>query len=411
MNFEFFIAKRLINAKSYKSSVSAPIIKIGIVAIAISMVVMLIAVAVSIGLQQKIRDKAVAFNGHITISNFDSNASQGAQVPISINQSFYPKFTSVDGISHIQAVAHKFGIIRTETDFEGLFIKGVGLDYNWRYFKDFLVDGRLPNFSENYSQEVLISEYLSRRLKLKLGQSFQMYFLKTDASRPPSIVKFSVVGIFNSGFEELDKTFLIGDINHVKRLNRWKKDQVGQFEVFVEDFNTLDDKGIEVYAQTPSMLNAETIKQKYALIFEWISIFDKNTYSIIGMMILVGVINMITALLVLILERTRMVGLLKALGSTNWSIQKVFLCVASYLSIIGLLAGNLVGLCLLFIQKYWSPIALDPSVYYVTKAPVFIDWEYIVGLNLMTFFVCLIVLIIPSYLITKINPVQAIKFD
>ena len=157
MNFEFFIAKRLINAKSYKSSVSAPIIKIGIVAIAISMVVMLIAVAVSIGLQQKIRDKAVAFNGHITISNFDSNASQGAQVPISINQSFYPKFTSVDGISHIQAVAHKFGIIRTETDFEGLFIKGVGLDYNWRYFKDFLVDGRLPNFSENYSQEVLIS--------------------------------------------------------------------------------------------------------------------------------------------------------------------------------------------------------------------------------------------------------------
>ena len=411
MNFEFFIAKRLINAKSYKSSVSAPIIKIGIVAIAISMVVMLIAVAVSIGLQQKIRDKAVAFNGHITISNFDSNASQGAQVPISINQSFYPKFTSVDGISHIQAVAHKFGIIRTETDFEGLFIKGVGLDYNWRYFKDFLVDGRLPNFSENYSQEVLISEYLSRRLKLKLGQSFQMYFLKTDASRPPSIVKFSVVGIFNSGFEELDKTFLIGDINHVKRLNRWKKDQVGQFEVFVEDFNTLDDKGIEVYAQTPSMLNAETIKQKYALIFEWISIFDKNTYGIIGMMILVGVINMITALLVLILERTRMVGLLKALGSTNWSIQKVFLCVASYLSIIGLLAGNLVGLCLLFIQKYWSPIALDPSVYYVTKAPVFIDWEYIVGLNLMTFFVCLIVLIIPSYLITKINPVQAIKFD
>ena len=375
------------------------------------MVVMLIAVAVSIGLQQKIRDKAVAFNGHITISNFDSNASQGAQVPISKKQPFYPEFTSVDGINHVQAVAHKFGIIRTETDFEGLYVKGVGQDYDWRYFNDFLVDGGLPNFSEQYSQEVLVSEYLSRRLNLKAGQSFQMYFLKTDASRPPSIIKFSVVGIFNSGFEELDKTFLIGDINHVQRLNRWKKDQIGQFEVFVEDYDNLEDKGIEVYAQTPSTLNAETIKQKYALIFEWISIFDKNTYGIIGMMILVGVINMITALLVLILERTRMVGLLKALGSTNWSIQKVFLYVASYLSLIGLLAGNLVGLSLLFIQKYWSPITLDPSVYYVTKAPVFIDAQYIFGLNLMTFFVCLLVLVIPSYIITKINPVQAIKFD
>lgn len=372
---------------------------------------MLIAVAVSIGLQQKIRDKAVAFNGHITISNFDSNASQGAQVPISKNQPFYPEFTSVDGINHIQTVAHKFGIIRTETDFEGLYVKGVGQDYDWRYFNDFLVDGRLPNYSGIYSQEVLVSEYLSRRLNLKVGQSFQMYFLKSDTNRPPSIVKFLVVGIFNSGFEELDKTFLIGDINHVQRLNRWEKDQIGQFEVFVEDYDTLEDKGIEVYAQTPSTLNAETVKQKYALIFEWISIFDKNTYGIIGMMILVGVINMITALLVLILERTRMVGLLKALGSTNWSIQKVFLYVAGYLSLIGLLIGNLVGLSLLFIQKYYSPITLDPSVYYVTKAPVFIDWGYMVGLNFMTFFVCLIVLIIPSYLITKINPVQAIKFD
>ncbi len=411
MNFEFFIAKRLINAKSYKSSVSAPIIKIGIAAIVISMVVMLIAVAISIGLQQKIRDKAVAFNGHITITNFDSNVSQGAQVPISKNQAFYPTFSSVDGIRHVQAVAHKFGIIRTKTDFEALYVKGVGEDYDWYYFKDFLIDGRLPNFSKTYSQEVLISEYLSRRLNLKVGQPFQMYFLKSDASRPPSIVKFSVVGIFNSGFEELDKTFLIGDINHVQRLNRWEKDQIGQFEVFVEDYDNLDEKGIEVYAETPSTLNAETVKQKYALIFEWISIFDKNTYGIIGMMILVGVINMITALLVLILERTRMVGLLKALGSTNWSIQKVFLYVAGYLSLIGLMIGDIIGLSLLFIQKYWSPITLDPSVYYVTKASVYIDWEYVVGLNVMTFFVCLLVLIIPSYLITKINPVQAIKFD
>ena len=411
MNFEFFIAKRLISAQSYKSSVSAPIIKIGVLAIAISTIVMLFAVAISVGLQQKIRDKAVAFNGHITISNFDTNLSEGAQVPIKKNQPFYPEFKEVDGITHIQAVAQKFGIIRTETDFEGLFLKGVGIDYNWQYFKEFLIQGTLPNYSESYSDEVLISEHLAKRLLFKLGDTFQMYFLKSDSSSPPSIRKFKIVGIFNSGFEELDQTFLIGDLNHVQRLNRWSKDQVGQFEVFIQDYEDLEAKGLEVYAETPSTLNAQTVKQKYPVIFDWIAIFDKNTYGIIAMMILVGVINMITALLVLILERTQMIGILKALGSRSWSIQKVFIYTASYLAITGLILGNGIGLLLLFIQKYLSPITLNPSVYYVSKAPVDINLWTILSLNLLTFSICVLVLIIPSYLIAKIAPVKAIKFD
>ena len=411
MNFEFFIAKRLISAQSYKSSVSAPIIKIGVLAIAISTIVMLFAVAISVGLQQKIRDKAVAFNGHITISNFDTNLSEGAQAPIKKTQLFYPEFKEVDGITHVQAVAQKFGIIRTETDFEGLFLKGVGNDYNWQYFKEFLIQGTLPNYSESYSDEVLISEHLAKRLLFKLGDTFQMYFLKSDSSSPPSIRKFKIVGIFNSGFEELDQTFLIGDLNHVQRLNRWSKDQVGQFEVFIQDYEDLEAKGLEVYAETPSTLNAQTVKQKYPVIFDWIAIFDKNTYGIIAMMILVGVINMITALLVLILERTQMIGILKALGSRSWSIQKVFIYTASYLAITGLILGNGIGLLLLFIQKYLSPITLNPSVYYVSKAPVDINLWTILCLNLLTFTICVLVLIIPSYLIAKIAPVKAIKFD
>ena len=411
MNFEFFIAKRLISTQSYKSSVSAPIIKIGVLAIAISTIVMLFAVAISVGLQQKIRDKAVAFNGHITISNFDTNLSEGAQAPIKKNQLFYPEFKEVDGITHVQAVAQKFGIIRTETDFEGLFLKGVGIDYNWQYFKEFLIQGTLPNYSESYSDEVLISEHLAKRLLFKLGDTFQMYFLKSDSSSPPSIRKFKIVGIFNSGFEELDQTFLIGDLNHVQRLNRWSKDQVGQFEVFIQDYEDLEAKGLEVYAETPSTLNAQTVKQKYPVIFDWIAIFDKNTYGIIAMMILVGVINMITALLVLILERTQMIGILKALGSRSWSIQKVFIYTASYLAITGLILGNGIGLLLLFIQKYLSPITLNPSVYYVSKAPVDINLWTILCLNLLTFTICVLVLIIPSYLIAKIAPVKAIKFD
>ena len=411
MNFEFFIAKRLISAQSYKSSVSAPIIKIGVLAIAISTIVMLFAVAISVGLQQKIRDKAVAFNGHITISNFDTNLSEGAQAPIKKTQLFYPEFKEVAGITHVQAVAQKFGIIRTETDFEGLFLKGVGIDYNWQYFKEFLIQGTLPNYSESYSDEVLISEHLAKRLLFKLGDTFQMYFLKSDSSSPPSIRKFKIVGIFNSGFEELDQTFLIGDLNHVQRLNRWSKDQVGQFEVFIQDYEDLEAKGLEVYAETPSTLNAQTVKQKYPVIFDWIAIFDKNTYGIIAMMILVGVINMITALLVLILERTQMIGILKALGSRSWSIQKVFIYTASYLAITGLILGNGIGLLLLFIQKYLSPITLNPSVYYVSKAPVDINLWTILSLNLLTFSICVLVLIIPSYLIAKIAPVKAIKFD
>ena len=411
MNYEFFIAKRIIGNKSYKSSVSAPIIKIGIAAIAISTIVMLIAIATGIGLEHKIRDKAVAFNGHITISNFDSNASEGAQVPISKDQVFYPEFNSVEGVSHVQAVANKFGIIRTNTDFEGLFLKGVGTDYDWRYFKEFLIEGRLPSYTQKYSNEVLISKYLADRLAFVVGDSFQMYFMKSDPSQPPSIMKYVVVGIFNSGFEELDKTYVIGDINHVQRLNRWSKDQIGNFEVFISNYNDLERLGNEVYAQTPSTLDAMTVKQKYATIFEWIPIFTTNIYGIIGIMILVGAINMITALLVLILERTQMIGILKALGSSNWSIRKLFLYNASYLIACGLFWGNLIGIGILLLQKQFEFLKLDPSVYYVTVAPVYLDWTYVVLLNLMTFVLCLLMLLIPSFLISKIMPVKAIQFE
>jgi lipoprotein-releasing system permease protein len=411
LNYEYFLAKRIIGNKSYKSSVSAPIIKIGIVAIAISIIVMLIAIATGIGLEHKIRDKAVAFNGHISISNFDSNESEGAQVPISKNQDFYPEFNTVSGVSHIQAVANKFGIIRTNTDFEGLFLKGVGSDYDWRYFKDFLVEGRLPVYTQKYSSEVLISTYLADRLGFVVGDSFQMFFMKSDSNKAPSIMKYSIVGVFNSGFEELDKTYVIGDINHVQRLNRWSKDQIGNFEVFISNYNDLDRLGNEVYAQTPSTLNTMTVKQKYASIFEWIPIFTTNIYIILAIMIFVGAINMITALLVLILERTQMIGILKALGSSNVSIRKLFLYNASYLIVCGLFWGNLIGLGILFLQKKFQFITLDPSVYYVTVAPVYLDWTYVVLLNVMTFVLCLLMLLIPSFIISKISPIKAIKFN
>ena len=410
MNFELFIAKRIIGNKTYKSSVSAPIIKIGIAAIAIGIIVMLIAIATGFGLQQKIRDKVVAFNGHIEITNYDTNVSDESLAPISINQEFYPNFTNIEGIKHVQGVATKFAVIRTETDFEGVVVKGVGADYNWDYFKEFLIEGRLPDYTQKRNEEILISKYLANRLGFKVGDKFQTLFGE-QLDKLPRIINFEIAGIYNSGFQEFDEKFCIADLRHIQRLNKWEADQVGNFEVFIEDFSELEEKTKQVYQDIPSLLNATPITKKYYTIFEWIKIFDNNTYGIIAIMIIVAGINMITALLVLILERTSMIGILKALGSSNWTIRKVFLYNASYLIGLGLLWGNVIGLGLLFAQKYFKLFPLNPDTYYVSEAPVYISWDYILMLNAGTFVACLLMLLIPSVIISKISPVKAIRFD
>lgn len=410
MNFELFIAKRIISNKSYKSSVSAPIIKIGIAAIAIGIIVMLIAIATGFGLQQKIRDKVVAFNGHIEITNYDTNASDESQQPISKTQDFYPKFTAVDGVEHIQAVATKFAVIRTEENFEGVVVKGVGADYNWRYFKEFLVAGRLPDFSGKRNEEILISKYLADRLKFNVGDKFQTLF-GDDLNQLPRIINYEIVGIYNSGFQELDEKFALADIRHIQRLNKWTDDQIGSFEVFIKDFNRIKEKQEDVYRSIPSLLNATAVTQKFYTVFEWIKIFDNNTYGIIAIMIVVAGINMITALLVLILERVQMIGILKALGGANTSIRKIFLYNAAYLIGLGLFWGNLIGLSLLLVQKYFKLFPLNPDTYYVTEAPVYISIDYILFLNLGTFVACLLMLLIPSAIISKVSPVKAIRFN
>ena len=255
MNLEYFIAKRLVTAKDYKSSISAPIIKIAIAAIAIGMIMMIISVATGIGLQQKIREKIAAFNGHIIISNFDSNQSEVALTPVSKNQSFYPKFTAVPGVDHIQAIASKAGIIRTETAFEGIVFKGVGSDYRWDNIQEYLVAGTLPNYQNNLNEEVVISQFLANRLKLKVGDAFNTFFMKEGESKLPNIRRFKITGIFNSGFQEFDATYIIGDIRHIQRINKWKADQVGAFEVFVTDFDQIKEVGEQVYEQTGSTLD------------------------------------------------------------------------------------------------------------------------------------------------------------
>jgi lipoprotein-releasing system permease protein len=411
LNLEYFIAKRLITAKHFKSSISAPIIKIAISAIAIGTIMMIVSVATGIGLQQKIREKVSAFNGHIIISNYDNNQSEVTLVPISIKQNFYPKFTSVPEVSHIQAIASKAGIIRTETAFEGIILKGVGADYQWSNIKEYIVSGRLPDFSKGINQEVVISQFLANRLNLKVGDSFNTFFIKENQNQLPNIRRFKITGIFNSGFQEFDATYIIGDIRHIQRINKWTPNQVGAFEVFVNDFDKIKSIGEEVYQQTASTLDTKTIIEKYSYIFEWLKLFDFNIIVILAIMILVATINMVVALLVLILERTQMIGILKALGASNWSVRKIFLYNAFYLIVRGLFWGNLIGISLLLIQQYFGIVKLNPENYYVNQAPIYLNWGYIVLLNLLTVTVCSIVLLIPSYIITKISPVKAIRFD
>jgi lipoprotein-releasing system permease protein len=411
LNLEYFIAQRLITAKDYKSIISAPIIKIAISAIAIGMIMMIVSVATGIGLQQKIRDKVSAFNGHIIISNYDNNQSEVTPVPISKNQDFYPKFNSVPGVSNIQAIASKAGIIRTETAFEGIILKGVSTDYQWDNIKEYIVSGKLPDFSKNLNQEVLISQLLANRLNLKVGDSFNTFFIKEDQNKLPNIRRFKITGIFNSGFQDFDATYIIGDIRHIQRINNWKPNQVGAFEVFANDFANIKSIGEQVYEQTSSTLDTKTIIEKYSYIFEWLKLFDLNIIIILAVMILVATINMVVALLVLILERTQMIGILKALGASNWSVRKIFLYNAFYLIVRGLFWGNLIGISLLLIQQYFGIIKLNPENYYVNQAPVYINLGYIMLLNLLTITVCFLVLLIPSYIITKISPVKAIRFD
>ena len=411
LNTEYFISKKLVTAKDRKSSISAPIIKIAIAAIAIGMIMMIIAVATGLGLQQKIREKLAAFNGHIIISNFDNNLSEVSLQPISINQDFYPNFKNISDISHVQAVATKAAIIRTASDFEGVIFKGVSKDYNWTFLQDYLVQGKLPNLKNNTSAEILISSFLAQRLQLKLNDSFNAFFMKEGNSQLPNLRVFKIVGIFNSGFPEFDSKYIIGDIRHIQRINKWKPNQIGSFEVFIDDFSKINSKGDEVYAEIDSTLKSQTITEKFAVIFEWLQLFDFNILVIIIVMIAVASINMVVALLVLILEKTQMIGILKAIGANNWTIRKIFLYNAAHLISRGLFWGNAIGITLILIQKYFGIIKLNPENYYVNQAPIVFDLGIIVLLNAITIIITLLVLIIPSIIITKITPIQAIKHD
>lgn len=389
---------------------------------------MLIAIATGTGLRHKIREKIASLNGHIQIYNYDMNRSEVSVVPISMEQDFYPNwqqafneklknnsvgmFSSEVKITHIQPVILKGGIIRTEKTFEGIIAKGVDKQYDWQFMKSYLTAGKLPDYqTDEVSNDILISQYLANRLNLSVGDYCNTLFLREDSQGVPNQRNFHIVGIYNSGFQQFDATYIIADMRQLQRMNRWQPNQIGLFEVFINDFDQMQQVGDFIYGNVHSTLDSQTIAQKFQTIFDWFHTFNLNIVIIIAIMILVGGVNMITAILVLILERTPMVGMLKALGATNWSIRKIFLYNAAYLISLGLLFGNIIGVGLLWIQKEFTLLKLNPTIYYVTEVPINLNIWHIVGLNVGILILCLLMLIIPSYIITKISPVKAIKLD
>ena len=411
MKLEYFITKRLVTTKNYKSSVSAPIIKIAITAIALGMIMMLISVATGLGLKYKIRDKISAFSGHIVITNYDSNVTDITLKPIDVSVVQSYDIKNIEGVKKIQSYASKAGIIRTEDSFEGIIYKGVDSLYDLNEIKDYLVEGRLPKSADGMSNEVLLSQYIADRMHFKVGDKITTYFMKEWGNKIPNVRQFEIVGIYNSALQQFDANIVIGDIKHVQRLNRWKANEVGGFEVVLNSFDQIEQKGQEFYVNLPSTVDSKTIVDKYSNVFGWIDMFDFNIKIIIIIMIAVASINMIVALLVLILERTQMIGILKAMGADNWTIRKVFLYNATYLIVKGLLYGNLIGLGLLYIQQYFGLIKLDSTAYYVREAPVLIRFSDVLLLNLGVVVIAFLVLLIPSYMITKISPIKAIRYD
>ena len=414
MNLPYFIAQRLIKGRREGTSFSRPINVIAIIGIAMGLAVMILAVSILTGFKQQIRDKVVGFGSHIQIMNFDSNISFET-TPINDTQKFIPMIKKIPGISHLEVFATKAGIIRTDEDIQGVVLKGIGSDFDWNYFSSNMVDGSVFTVTDTgRTDKVIISKKISNMLRLKTGDSFAMLFIQD----PPRMRKFTISGIYETSLEEFDKMYVYCDIGHIKRLNGWKDDQVSGFEVFIDDFDKLDEMTSAVrdvigykITEENTKFKVTNIRTKYPQIFDWLNFQDINVIIIILLMLIVAGFNMISGLLILILEKTNMIGVLKSLGAEDITIRRVFLYQAAYLIGKGLFWGNLIGIGLAYLQLKTGAITLDPSSYYIKTVPVNLELTHILLLNAGTMAAIILMLLVPTQLISRITPVKAIRYD
>jgi len=414
LNVPFFLARRLRQAPI--ESFSATVTKVGIASIAVGLAVMIVAFAVLFGFKRTIQEKIFLFGAHLQVSKFTANMSY-EEAPISTNTPFFKKVQTNPDIAHVQAVALKAGILKTPDELAGVVMKGVGPDYNWQLIEQSLVAGKVLTIRADsvnnetdgptYSTEILVSQFLADQLKIKVGQSVITYFLGGNQPRPR---KLTVVGIYMTGLEEFDKQIVLGDLRLIQRLNNWTPDRVGSFEIFVKDFNQLDLAYRSVFDQIPPDYRLTRVTDQYSPLFDWMVLLDRNTLVFLVLILFVASFNMVSVLLVLMMERTPMIGLLKALGSPDALLRRVFLYVGLNMVGWGLLIGNGVGLGFCFVQDRFKLIPLDPKNYFMSFVPIQWDWPVIIMLNLATVSIIAAVLWLPTLVINRIDPVKAMVF-
>jgi lipoprotein-releasing system permease protein len=413
LNFEYFIAKR-IHFQQDKKNVSRPAVRIAIIGMALGLAVMLISIAVITGFKTEIRNKITGFGGHIQITNFDNN-NTFEMSPIRMEQSLIERISEINGVRHVQKFVTKPGIIKTENEFQGIILKGIGADFDWDFFESNLVEGTiLDTATDSLQNNVILSTHLANLLELELGDSFLTYFIQENVLAR----RFTITGLYSTNFIEYDKIFLLTDIRHLRRLNGWSEEEFSGLEILINDFNRLDALGDEIYLLTSNRFNedggayfTQTIKQLNPQIFGWLDLIDMNVWVILFLMLLVAGFIMISGLLILILERANMIGVLKSLGMTNWSLRKIFLYHSFFLILKGMLWGNFIGLTICALQYFFHIVPLDPESYYTATVPIAFNWLFIILLNVGTLIASLLMMIGPSFLITKISPVEIIRYE
>lgn len=415
MNLELFIAKRIhFGGNKGEKKASSPAIKIAIAGVAIGLAAMILALSIVIGFKKEVRNKVVGFGSHIQITNLNNSSSYETQ-PICISPELISKLKNIEGVEHVQSYSTKPGIIKTDSSFQGIILKGVGIDYDWSFFKHNMVNGDIINVNDTSStNQAIVSQNIANKLHLKTGDSFICYFVGEKVRYR----KFTITGIYSTNFEDYDKLFVVTNINLIRKLNEWDEDEASGLELLVNDYDKLDKIYGNVFLNMmayrdhkDNTLLSRSIKELNPMIFSWLDLLNMNVVVIIVLMFAISIFTMISGLLIIILERTNMIGMLKTLGARNYSIRKTFLYVSSFLILKGMFYGNFIALAILLIQKYFGIIKLDPDKYYMSEVPVDINIIYILLLNIGTLFFSILAMIGPSYLIAKISPSKSTRFE
>ena len=408
LNFEFFIASRL--SQAVRKSLSKPVITISVVSVALGLALMIISVAVVIGFKKSVSDKVMGFASHIQLVYFDNNNSI-EEKPITLTPDIINALNSNENIDHIRFTARKPGVIKTDDQIQGIILKGIDSTYNQQFLSEIITKGKIPDIgNQETSNQVLISQEIANRLQLDTGNYVRIWFVNENSTTARGR-KLTVSGIYNTGMEEFDNLFIIGDLRHIQRLNDWESNQVGSIEIMVKDKDHIPDIAFNLYTKVPYDLYVKTVFEDFPQIFNWLELLDMNVIVILALLIIVATITMISTQLILIIERINMVGLLKAIGAKNISVRKIFMYMTGRIVITGMIWGNIIGLIYFFLQKYFHIISLSPESYYVDYVPVEISLLWVVVLNLGTFLVSLMVLIIPSIYLTRVQPAKALRYE